>query len=149
MVSQYEGASKVEQLKVRRKFDPKDVNRVRNYLASRVQEARSQGDEVLELNVGKISLEAGLGGATGHAVCCNVLDSDRFARNHALWYHHRRGAWGTADAEYTFVLNVDAEREHTDRPSYSRWVIIRVLLWVAVLAVSAAVIWGVFMLALR
>ena len=136
-------------MKVRRRFDPKDVNRVRNYLAARVQEARLQGEDVLVICVGKICLETGLEGETGWLICCDVLDSDRFARNHVLRYHHRRGAWGTAEAEYTFLLGMGIKGVLTDQPSRTRWGIIRVLLWMAIFTVSAAAIWGVLLLALR
>ena len=143
------GASRVEQLKVRRKFDLKDLNRARVYLATCVQEARSKGDRVLEVNVGKICAEAGLEGATRHEVLCNVLDSESFARNHALWYHHRRGAWGTAAAEYTFVMDEDPSGATTGRPSTAPRGIPRTLLWVAVVGGSATVICVVFMLVSR
>lgn len=99
--------------------------------------------------MGKICLEGGLEGENGYSICCSVLDSDRFAMNHALWYHHRRGAWGTADAEYTFLLGVGAGNAPADGPSDRARGLIRVLLWSVVFVVFAAVIWGVLMLALR
>ena len=101
------------------------------------------------MDVGQICIEAGLEGESGYVVCCNVLDSDRFAKDHALWYHHRTGAWGTEEAEYTFLLGVGTKGALADRPSRSPWRIIRVLLWMAIFACSAGVVWGGLMLALR
>ena len=92
-------------MRARRQFDPKDANRVLEYLAARVIEARAASDDLLVLDVGKICEEAGVNGETAYVVCCDILDSQRFARSHALWYHHRTGAWGTEEARYTFLLD--------------------------------------------
>lgn len=133
---------------MRGKSDPEDFNRVRNYLATRVQVARTRGEEVLVLDVGQISEDVGLEGDSGHAVCCNVLESDRFARNHALWYHHRSGAWGTEEAEYTFLLGFGTRGAQTDGPPASPRRIVRAMLWMAIFAVAAMSIWGVLFLTL-
>ena len=135
--------------KVRIELDPKDVDHARNHLATLVLEARTRGDEVLVLDVGKICQKAGLEGEAAHLVFCRILDSDRFVRNHNLWYHHRREAWGTEEAEYTFLLDFGTRRAFLDRPTASPWRILRALLWMAILAFAAMGIWGVLALALR
>lgn len=134
------GSFRVERLKVRKQFDPKDVVRVRNNLAARVLEARSQGDEVLVLGVEKICLETGLEGNKWPLICCDILDGDSFAKNHALRYHHRTGAWGTKEAEYTFLVGMGTTGVLSDK--HSAWRVVSILLWMAIFALSAAAIWG-------
>ena len=72
-----------------------------------------------------------------------------FLRNHALWYHHRRGAWGTEEGEYTFLLGFSTKGAFVDRPPASPWRILRALLWAAIFAVAAMGIWGALMLVFR
>ena len=113
-----------------------------------LQEAWTRENEVLVLNVGKICEEAGLEGEAAHVAFCKVLDSDRFVRNHTLWYHHRRGAWVTEQAEYTFLLDISTRGALLDQPPAWPWRSLRALLWMAIFAVTATSIWGVRMLVL-
>ena len=86
------------------RFDPKDAARVSIFLADRIKEARERGDESITFDVGPTACEAGLQSEAGAVVVCDYLDSDDFAHKEVLWYHHRRGTWGTMSARYTFLL---------------------------------------------
>ena len=133
---------------LRMQHNPKEVYSVQNYIVARVREARSRGDAVLSLGVGQICEEAGLEGEAKYVVCCEVLDSERFARSHALRYHHRTGEWGTEKANYTFLLGVGTKDVSTNRLSPSPLRMVRALLWMAIFACLAFVIWGVVTLVL-
>lgn len=128
-------------MRSRKLFDPGDSERIRNFLAAKVDEARARGDEVITFNVGRICTEIGLESRGGYLACSNVLDSDRFARNHNLEYHHRMGIWGSEDAEYTFIFDRDSRSPPTSSSSHSPKRMLRVALWLIVALTVAAFIW--------
>ena len=114
----------------------KGTARIRRCLARRIAEARARGDEDIVLDVGQICREVNLDFAEAFAVCCDVLDSERFAKRHTLWYHHRTGAWGTKEAAYTFLLNAGTKAALYHWPSPSRFRRLRAFLWVVIAVVS-------------
>jgi len=103
-------------LRIRRLSDSRDSARLLTRLTELVQEARARRDEDISFDVGRICQEVGLNTTDAIAHCCQVLDSERFARTHRLWYHHRTGIWGTAEAKYTFLLNASGYRGATGGP---------------------------------
>ena len=80
-----------------------------------MEEARARGDEAITFDVERIYREVQLSTEGGYMVCCDILDSERFARAHRLWYHHRTGVWGTEEATYTFLLNMSGYRGAAQR----------------------------------
>ncbi len=116
-------------------LDPRDVNCIQDCLPTPVQEVRARSDQVLFLGVGNVCEEAGLDSAAKHMACCNVLDSERFARNHVLWYHYRGGSWGTDAAQYIFQQDSGSQEAPTDGPLAWQRRLVLALLRVAVIAV--------------
>ena len=89
---------------MRPRFDPKDAARMSAFLTDQINEARERGDESISFDVGITVCGAGLESEASAVVVCDYLDSDNFAHKEGLWYHHRRGVWGTSNAHYTFLL---------------------------------------------
>ena len=133
-------------MRARERRNPRDAALIRNRLADSVTEARARGDDSLVLDVGSICEDAGVEDASGYAICCDVLDSERFARDHVLWYHHRTGAWGTGDASYTFLLNKGTKAPSTPEVYQSPWRWVKAVLFLLIAVAVAGVIWGVLLL---
>ena len=78
-------------MRAKRKNSAQEEIKLRNYLAQYVQDARARGAESAVLNAGQICAEVAVDYEGGFVVCCRILDSERFAKAHGLWYHHRIG----------------------------------------------------------
>jgi len=82
-------------MRISRSFDTDDSASVHNFVATRIQESLAREDESIVLFVGTICREAALESPEAPVLCCDILDSDAFARANGIWYHHRTGAWGS------------------------------------------------------
>lgn len=124
-------------LRIRRLSNSKDSARIRSHLAKLVQKARAWGDEDITLDVGRICQEVGLKTEDAFVVCCNLLDSERFARSHRLWYHHRTGIWGTEEARYTFLLDMSGHRGATGGARWGGWSWLQLILLALIAGATA------------
>ena len=129
-------------MKLSRRRNTKDDLPIRNYLSKVMREARARGDEDITLGVGSICTALGMESKDGYAACCSVLDSKRFARTHAVWYHHRLGSWGTESAEYVFLLGKPGYRAVPQSEiRASPWRGLQAMAIMAVLVMAALLVW--------
>ena len=80
-------------------------NRILRHLSQKVREARARGDSTVIFNVHTLADDLRFVSTHRFSDCCQVLDSEAFARREHVSYHHRTGVWGTGDATYTFNLH--------------------------------------------
>ena len=66
--------------------------------------ALARGESFAVFQVRDICDAASVDSPHRYSFCCEILDSEAFARRESLIYHHRTGVWGTDDATYAFTF---------------------------------------------
>ncbi len=74
------------------------------YIRQNTRRARSQGQGQIVLDVGEICLRTYSDSPNRFSRCCEVLDSDILASEVGLRFRGRVGVWGTANAQYIFLI---------------------------------------------
>ncbi len=85
-------------------FESQDEARLRRQLSLVAGMAWARGETGAVFRVRDICDGASLDSPRRYSLCCQILDSERFARRESLEYRHRTGVWGTGDATYTFTF---------------------------------------------
>ena len=112
---------------------------VRRYLSERIRQNRAQGEVWVYFRVWQVCEDLGLTVSNRYSMCCEVLDSEDFAREERVDYHHRTGVWGTRDALYMFQLRPPA-RVSTNKRPFKLWSLAKLVLGIMAVGMVAAVI---------
>ena len=100
---------------------------VRRYLSEKILQSRAQGEVWVYFRVWQVCDDLGLTVPNRYSMCCEVLDSEDFAREERVDYHHRTGVWGTRDALYIFLVRPPA-RASANKRGFKLWSITKVVL---------------------